>query len=96
MISSFLLEIRATVSKEFCFGDPDFCVCEDCHSERAARTRKQGPNVPPISVPAPAAIKHSRFSQVDGEKAAELAKGKQLKNTSCSTASGLLMSLMHG
>ena len=53
---------------------------------RAAEIRKRGPNVPPASLPAPAAIKRSRFSQVDDEKAAELAKGKRSKNTSCSTA----------
>ena len=89
MISSSLLvdmEIRATVSKEFCIGDPDFCVCEDCHLGMAAEIRKRGPKVLPASLPAPAAIKRSRFSQLDDEKAAELAKGKRSKNTSCSTA----------
>ena len=90
MISVSLLanmEIKPTVSKELCIGDPDFCICEDCHSGRASVSKKRGPNVrsfsPVSTAPAP---KRSRFSQVDDEKAAQLAKGNRSKNTASSTA----------
>ena len=51
------LERLHCVSKEFCIGDPDFCVWEDCHSGRAAGTRNKDPTYlaweEATSVPAP-------------------------------------------
>ena len=65
------IEFKETVSRQFCFGDADFCICEDC------TCGKEGPNVP-SSGP-------SRFAVIDDDQLAELAKGKRSKNTANST-----------